>query len=1279
MSTPTVDMSDYDKLGCLHDMFTSQVKKTPNNIAVVNCDGSKTTYKELDDMTDLLANKLQNLGLKKNQVVGILMERCLEYTVAYISILKAGGAYLPIEVSWPLPLVESVLKDATPSVICAKEAFSDKVKTSNVPVILMNGDWLDKLKKEQKVSPLLPPVKTSLDDIAYVVYSSGTTGTPKGILCPHRGAVFSYTWRHRAYPYADNDHEACNVFFVWEMFRPLAKGLPMYIIPDDVIYDPPKLANFIQKNEITRMLFTPSLLQALLEYRGIDLQTTLKSLRQIIYCGEVVTSALRDKVAQQLPRIQQLNLYSISECHDVSNADLSDMPSGCGGRQFCPVGKLFPGVHAVVMDENLTMKPVGEPGEIYIGGPGLAIGYLNRPELNTLRFIPRPSHVSSSVGDRLYRTGDWGYVLSDGSLEICGRCDSMVKIRGYTIEMEAVRLNLLELPGVLSTSVQVYGSEGEEKTLVAFLVLQEGIQLSHRDIRVQLKKKLPFYMIPSRFIILESIPVVEATGKLDSKALASLHSQLREQSAAVDVVKVVEGREVAVSTEELRIAQVWSQLLNLYVLDTEESFFDVGGHSLLAAALASRLSEEFKANLTTADIFKNPTISSQALLMSNSNCANPLEKIDLKKELRNLKIEFGGMDADIRAFWQIVSLSPGKFTRGSVLLTGATGYVGCFLLEELLQHTQTTVYCLVRESPDVSPLDRLIRVRTQNGLRGYLPADRVIPIKGDVSLTNLGLSKDVYSALTVEVDVVIHAAAQVNLILPFSALYNSNVLGTYNALTFAFSGKIKPVHYISTNAVFPDGVKDVEENVDMSLYADVLQNGYGQTKWVAEQLVLEASRKGFPTAVYRCGNVGGSRLVPGWNSADFNLHMLKGVFLTSYAPDLDWQIELTPVDFVSKLIIHSVGNLNDSVGKVFHLINNNTFSCKKLWALLEDLGYKAKIIPFSDWKKIILENSNELLAQLRPLLVNYASEENSFLTSSSYRQDNMSALLKKMNLNYPQLTNELFQAYFKDLSNIGAIPRPTVVKGVTRDNRLNSKVVLVTGASSGIGEGIARTLAHAGATVVLAARRVDKLRSIATELRQAGGNAHAVEMDVCNAQQVTNCIQDIEERIGPIDVLVNNAGVMFYQMITKCDLPRWQHMVDVNVKGVLNCLAAVLGHMVDRGSGHIVNISSDAARKPFPGLAVYSGTKYFVHCLSGALRSEVASSGVKVTDIQPGDVTSELHNYVSDPEAELAYDWSAKVPILKPADVGEAVLYALSQPSHCAINEILLEPQLLPL
>ncbi|GFG29417.1 hypothetical protein Cfor_02618 [Coptotermes formosanus] len=555
-------MQQYDQQGCLHEQFVKQAKATPDAIAVVTHTGHKVSYGELDQMTEQLAIKLRHLGVKNNVVVGILMDRCMEYVISYIAILRAGGAYMPLEVSYPPALLKAVLEDAKPIAVCTKVQFCGNLNGASTVPVLLDAGWLDRVQEENsQLAAFKHSVQVSLDDMAYTVYSSGTTGKPKGIQCPHRGAVFSYYWRHVAYPYGEEEREACNVFFVWEMLRPLLRGVPMYIIPDDVIYDPPQLVTFLTEHHITRMLFTPSLLQAVLEFKGLDLNKAFEFMRQVWLCGEVVTVALKDRFTHLFPHIQLLNLYSISECHDVACSQLSLEKLPVEPRKFCPVGKLLPEVQVVVMDDNMTAQPAGVRGEIYVKGPTLAIGYLNRPELNAERFITLPEH------GRMYRTGDWGYVLSDGSLEICGRCDSMVKIRGYSIEIQAVEAALLELRMVSTSCVVVEGDEGSDKFLVAYIV-PEG-KTSQKEVRAALKERLPLYMIPSRFVFIESLPILESSGKLNKKALARM--------SVTGDVNSVDLQDSEFTPMEHQLAAIWCRVLKLKSIDIHENFFDLGG------------------------------------------------------------------------------------------------------------------------------------------------------------------------------------------------------------------------------------------------------------------------------------------------------------------------------------------------------------------------------------------------------------------------------------------------------------------------------------------------------------------------------------------------------------------------------------------------------------------------------------------------------------------------------------------------------------------------------
>ncbi|XP_006818170.1 uncharacterized protein LOC102809176, partial [Saccoglossus kowalevskii] len=755
---------EYEQLGLLHDMFIRQARLTPDAVAVVSDDGSQLTFAELDSLTDCLATNLRICGVVADSIVGIYMEKGIDYTVSYIAILKAGGAYLPIDVSYPPPLLESVLEDSQPAAIIINHTAPTQLKDAK-KIITLDDDWSTRLKAENDThGGFDSPPTVHLDNLAYVVYSSGTTGKPKGIMCPHRGAVYSYHWRHTNYPFQSDERVACNVFFVWEMLRSILKGIPMYIIPDNVIYDPALLVSYLKRHRITRILFTPSLLETVINTENLDVADGLSYLRLIWFCGEVVTTALRDRVGKILPKVKLLNLYSISECHDVAVANLSkeaaENKNNSNGQsnKFCSVGTRLPDVHVIIMDDNLHPLPVGAPGEIYVGGPTLARGYLNRPQLNAERFIDRPPAVPEYIGKKLYKTGDWGYVLSDGGLEICGRCDSMVKIRGYSIETQAVEAALLELPMVNANVVLALGDEGTDKYLVAYIV-PEG-DATRREIRAELKKRLPPHMIPAYLVFLSSIPILAASGKLDKKSLPpiDLHGDRGDEICT------------AASTEtEKMLASLWADILRVRQVDVQENFFDLGGHSLLAAKLLSLIKDKVKVEITVRDLFQHSTVSAMAKLIDAK--LKKTEDIDIvcKEPVLNLMSEVvrhdqGGVNINmqLRAFWRSIQYG-NRWKSGRVFLTGATGFLGAFILRDLLQHTELHIYCLVREPPDASCMERL-----QTSLQGFgiLPSSnecteeqqeiinrfnkRVTAIKGDVSLLRLGMNEEDFTYLTYE-------------------------------------------------------------------------------------------------------------------------------------------------------------------------------------------------------------------------------------------------------------------------------------------------------------------------------------------------------------------------------------------------------------------------------------------------------------------------------------------------------------------------------------------------
>lgn len=1282
---------DYENEGLLHEMFIRQAEATPDKIAIVEPGGRQLTFRDLHGDSDVLAKTLKRIGVQPDSCVGIYLDKSIEFSVTYIAILKAGGAYLPLDVSYPASLMESVLTDAEPVAVVTSPDLADNIEGVK-NIILLDDGW-QKRQQEENKDFKDAPLEMTLDNLAYVVYSSGTTGRPKGIMCPHRGSVFSYHHRHVTFPYETEDREACNIFFTWEMLRPLLKGIPMYVIPNTVIYDPPLLCQFIKDHAITRMLFTPSLLEAILNSPGLQLKDMFKSFKQIWFCGEVVTTALMQRCINLLPWIRFINLYSISECHDVACEDLSqyftDHKDALEKRKFCPAGRILPGVTIVIMDEEGKPQPVGSSGEIYVGGPTLARGYLKRPEMTAARFIQRPESVPASCGDRLYRTGDWGYMLSDGRLEICGRCDSMVKIRGYSIEVQAVEAALMELPMINAALVLVKGAEGEDKFLVSYIV-PKG-QTTKKEVRTALKQRLPFYMIPSYFIFLSSIPIVQATGKLDKNALPPFE---KESEGDAD-----SGLLPSTETEK-SVAAMWTKVLKIRHVDTEESFFDLGGHSLLATELLNHIREKFDIDIAVKDLFLFPTISSISKLidskLNKSEDVNSpqIQDVNLENEVQVHSQVKVNIDMQLRAFWRISNLdNKSRFRKARVLLTGATGFLGAFLLKELLLQTKCSVTCLVREVPGLSGQQRLENTLKQFGILASIASpseeqtalaklfqSNVHVVQGEVALVNLGMNDDDFNYLCTDTDFIIHAAAAVNLVYPYSALHGANVRGTANVVQFACTGKIKPIHYISTDAVFPNGMQNCEEEADISDLNDKLTDGYSQSKWVAEQIITSARKRGIPAAIYRLGNMSGDRVSAHWNPQDFTLMILQACVGLGLAPIVDWEMEMTPVDFAAEFIVRMTYNLSLSLGKTFHVVNDKPLQSRWVFEWMNAHGYPIQLISFKDWKERVLKEdaiTGKVHKNLQRIVESYASESDFFSKLSTYKTDNFQRALKSLQMEFPYTDSAMLSHYFLQLTRQKIIT-PLASKTTVRGKRLSGKVTIVTGASSGIGEAIAKGLASEGAKVALAARRIERLEDLKKQIEGEGGIAVCIQTDVTNREEVKELVRHTESVLGPIDILVNNAGVMYYTMMKNLKEDQWERQIDLNCKGITNCIGGVLDGMLKRNSGHIVNLSSDAGRKGFPGLAVYSGTKFYVEGLSQALRQEVSGEGIRVTCIQPGDVKTELLSHTTDTEAKAAYDGSSNCKILEPSDIANAVIYATTQPDYVGVNEILIEPREAP-
>ena len=1265
-------------------LFEQQAQATPDAIALE--DEKRTlTYAQLDSETWALADRLRQYGVGRDSLVGILMGRSADNVVASLAALRAGGAFLVLELAYPPTLLRDVINDSQPSVIITQVAHAAQIK-ADVPVIIIDQpkDGLNGTDAPPPFETKPPlPAEDDLDRLAFVSYSSGTTGQPKGIANPHRAPVTSYDARFALRDLQPGDRVACNVFFVWEMLRPLIRGATTVAIPDHASYDPVALVDLLASGKITDTLMTPTLLATVLS-RHPNLGQKLPHLKSLWLNGEVVTTDLCRRACTALPNTRILNLYSASETHEAAMGDIREFADQ--EARVCPIGPPTDPDHTYILDEAGNRVDIGVSGELYVGGDMLARGYLNLPETTAKAFQSDP--FEKREGARMYRTGDLARLLPSGQLEITGRVGGMIKTRGYTVQPGAVETTIVKHLAVRDCAVIAHG-EGLQRQLVAYIVPDSSETRDRTNVvidesgyspvaRRALSDHLAHYMIPPLWVELDQLPTHGVSGKVDLKSLPpppSPKTPPRQQKTDTNVKVKME-----------TIVQMWSASLNVPVtaIDTNNDFFSLGGHSLSLADLSSRLTKAFGFPIPLAPLAGTPTLEGHLHAVKAARDGHTAAvQADLPAVLK----------ADCHLPDEIQSTSA-KMCRlndaEAVLLTGSTGYLGAFLLKSLLESTSAQIICLVRftEPTDECRPAGMARIRKNLidlGIWDDSYLDRIEIFPGNLARKRLGVSPEVFDELAERIQVVIHAAATVNLVYPYAALRNANVGGTREILRLA-SRKGATVHHISTNGVLPPSVEGwpEEKMIDSDAVPTQLLDGYGQTKWVAEKLVYEAGRRGLPVKVYRPGTISGHSVTGATNTYDLLNALIVESLHLGHAPDVkDWYAEMTPVDFVSKAII-TLANHTGSNQSVYHLGDPKPVTASTVFDSLSELGYATKRIPWNDWVAMWNEKRGSGKGGDDPFTVDIL--RGGMPTAETVKcvmvlKDNATQpALSLYGLQRPKIDSKLWETYAKHFYARGWLPHPPrrlEVNGVcpVRKGRLAGKVAVVTGASSGIGAAVAAGLAKEGCHIALGACRTDALELVKKKISGFGGKVLVHKTDVTKKADVEGLMEETAEKLGPVDILVSCAGVMYFTMMANNQTDEWERTVDVNCKGLLHCLSSTVPGMLSRGAGHIVAISSDAGRKVFPGLGVYSASKFFVEATLQSLRLETAGTGLRVTGIQPGNTETELLGMSTDQEALKKYGEPTGAKVLDPEDVAGAIVYAVCQPAHVAVNEILIEPR----
>jgi len=592
--------ADYRLDVCIHQLFEAQVERTPDAIAVVFED-QQLTYRELNSKANQLAHHLQTLGVGPEVLVSICVERSLEMVVGLLGILKAGGAYMPLDPAYPKERLAFMLSDAQTSVLLTQEQLVEKLPEHQARVVCLDTKW-EAIAQESDSNPVN---KATAEHLAYVIYTSGSTGTPKGVEIQHAGLVNLVTWHQQVYSVtpADRATQLAGLAFdasIWELWPYLTAGASIHIPPQEILLSPSELLKWLATKAITLcFLPTPLAIAVLEEQWPTDL-----ALRVLLTGGDKLY-----RKPQKAFTFSVVNHYGPTENTVVTTYAPVDTVTGSDTPP--PIGRPIANTQVYLLDQHLQPVPVGVPGELHIGGAGLARGYLNRPELSAQKFIPNP--FSDEPGSRLYKTGDLARYLSDGNIEFLGRIDQQVKIRGFRIELAEIESVLSHYPGVREVTVMVREDAPGDKRLVAYVVPHAGQALTTTDLRCFLEEKLPKYMVPSAFVLLEVLPLTP-NGKVDRRALP-VPEGLRDE-LTVDYV-------APQSEMERTIAAIWQEVLQVEKVGIHDNFFDLGGHSLLVIQVHSKLRDTLNRELSVVDIFQHPTISALANYCSQEPSEKP--------------------------------------------------------------------------------------------------------------------------------------------------------------------------------------------------------------------------------------------------------------------------------------------------------------------------------------------------------------------------------------------------------------------------------------------------------------------------------------------------------------------------------------------------------------------------------------------------------------------------------------------------------------------------------
>jgi amino acid adenylation domain-containing protein/thioester reductase-like protein len=990
------------------DLITDQVPARRDHVAI-RCNGEDLTYARLAARIGEIARVLHDNAIRPGDRVAVLLRRTLDLVPSMLAAWRVGAAYVPLDPEMPKKRIALIVDDAAVRAI---------ITTRDLVHVVEGQPGARPLCLDDASGQITGAVPETLAaggaDSAYVMYTSGSTGQPKGVEIVH-SALFNCLLATRDLLEFSESSSLLAIttpsfdISTVELFMPLLAGGTVELGEEGLVADGIRLAERIDACKPSHLQATASTWKVVLAAgwsgdRGLCMGHT----------GEALS---RDLAERLLPRGHRLwNLYGPTETTVYTTAH----QVASGPDEPMRIGRPLPNTRAYILDEQLQPVPVGVVGELYIGGDGLARGYLRRPEVTHDRFIANPFRP----GERMYRTGDLARYLSTGDIVCLGRVDHQAKIHGYRVELGEVEA-ALRAAGVGDAVVTAWVDANDDKQLVAHVLTNGGGTPTASELRERLRELLPEPMIPLHIVFTDAFPLM-ASGKVDRAALSS-----------PDPARGANGGRAAPATPTERlVAEAWAKVLAIDAghVSRDDDFIDLGGHSLLMTQLMVAVRRLFQVSFSMRDFFGASTVREFAALIdvlrrSASNEAASYQPVHARdSEWGRQRMAFLRREADLPSHIaprRGLTFQPGQ-TR-AFLLTGATGFLGAYLVAEILRTTDARLHCLVRAKQGGSQ-----KARIEEQLRQYqLWTDderwrsawetRLHVVSGDLILPRLGLADAAYEALAREIDCIIHSAAHVNFIYPYEALKGTNVLGLHEIIRFAFHAHIKPVHYLSTAAIWPMGSEYTFYETDPLDHGKLLNLGYDEAKWVGERCLVNAAERGLPVACYRPGEVGGDSVTGRCVLNHFLIAAFKGFLQYGAFPQIDTHIDVAPVDYVAKAIVH-IAFRGNPLGRAFHLTNPQSCHMTEALAFLRNAGYRFEERSFEDLRGGLVESPEFADNALFPYQAALESMDGRSFELPKYDCRHTQRELAGSGIICPPVDAKLFETYLNYLTGIGFLP-----------------------------------------------------------------------------------------------------------------------------------------------------------------------------------------------------------------------------------------------------------------